>query len=217
MGRRPRTFQPNAVLESAIYSGLSSLVRLARGRVRSKNKKHYKNIDTNWRKACNEWEESRVNDPYDYSFIQNAEPNLRGAFLKILWSTTKRYGNTENKRIYSWEEGTVGPLNALLNYAGARLRDLALTYYQFPQPEYYEVRIYGDKSTKVIPLSLAEKYPDSGAVKTYTKAGYPGNQYGPRILLSHPTLPGLDFVNNSSSIMFQELKRIDTSDFSSID
>ena len=195
MGRRPRTFQPNAVLQSAIYSGLAALARLARGRVRSKRKKHYRSIEKNWMEAWQEWETSRIHDPYDFSPIQNAEPNLRGAFFRILWQSTKRYGNKENKRVYSWREGTVGPLNSLLNYAGARLRDLALTHYLFPDPIYYEVRVYADGSTKIFPESLAEKYPDPSAVKTYTKAGYPGNQHGPRILLAHPTLPGLDFVD----------------------
>ena len=195
MGRRPRKFQPNAVLQSAIYSGLAALARLAHGRVRSKTKKHYKSIDTNWRKAWTDWEESRTHDPYDYSPIQNADPNLRRFFLSTVWNDTKRYGNTETKRVYSWQEGTVGPLNALLNYAGARLRDLALTYYPFPEPVKYEIRVYPDKSIKVFPKIVAEKYPDLKADKTYTKAGYPGNQHGPRILLAHPTLPGLDFVD----------------------
>jgi len=194
-GRKPKTFYPNAVLQSAIYSGLAALARLARGRVRSKTKKHYKSIDTNWRKAWMDWEESLKTDPYDYSAIQNAEPNLRGAFFRVLWQITKRYGNTETKRVYSWQEGTVGPLNALLNYAGARLRDLALTCYPFPEPVEYEIRVYPDKTTKVYPKSVAEKYPDDNADKTYTKKGYSGNQHGPRILLAHPTLPGLDFVD----------------------
>ena len=193
--RKPREFQPNAVLQSAIYSGLAALARLARGRVRSKTKKHYKSIDTNWRKAWTDWEESRTHDPYDYSPIQNADPNLRRFFLSTVWNDTKRYGNSETKRVYSWQEGTVGPLNALLNYAGARLRDLALTYYPFPEPVKYEIRVYSDKTTKVFPKNVAKKYPDTNADKTYNKAGYPGNQHGPRILLAHPTLPGLDFVD----------------------
>ncbi len=195
MGRRPRKFQPNAVLQSAIYSGLAALARLAHGRVRSKTKKYYKSIDTNWRKAWTDWEESRTNDPYDYSPIQNADPNLRRFFLSTVWNDTKRYGNTETKRVYSWQEGTVGPLNALLNYAGARLRDLALTYYPFPQPVKYEIRVYPDKTIKVFPKNVAEKYQDPRLDTTYTKAGYPGNQHGPRILLAHPTLPELDFVD----------------------
>lgn len=138
-------------------------------------------------------------DPYDYSTIQNAEPNIRGANLKALWKDTARFGNTETKRVYSWEEGIVGPLNALLNFAGARLRDLALTYYPFPEPVYYQVRVYPDKSTKVIPKSVVDNLSEDEAAddadKTYWKAGYPGNRYGPRILLAHPTLPSLDFVD----------------------
>jgi len=195
MGRRPRTFQPNAVLQSAIYAGLAALARLSRGRVRSKTKRNYRSIDTNWRKAWTDWEESRRIDPYDFSSIQNAEPNLRGAFFKILWQTTKRHGNTETKRVYSWQEGTVGPLNALLNYAGARLRDIALTHYPFPQPQYYQVRIYPDRTTKVFPKNLIDKLPKDNADKIYLKAGYRGNHHGPRILLAHPTLPELDFVD----------------------
>ena len=199
MGRRLKTFQPNAVLQSAIYSGLVTLERLARTRVNSRTERYYKSIRKNWRKAQAAWELTLLRDPYDYSSIQNAEPNIRGAYLGGLWVDTARFGNTETKRVYSWEEGTVGPLNALLNFAGARLRDLALIFYPFPEPLLYQVRVYPDNTTKVIPKSVVDRlgkdFPIDNAEKVYWKAGYSGNRYGPRILLAHPTLPGMDFVD----------------------
>jgi hypothetical protein len=86
-------------------------------------------------------------------------------------------------------------LNSLLNYAGARLRDLALTRYPFPDPDYYQIREYADGSKKILDKRTAEANHEDSIVKSYWKAGYRGNSKHPRVLLTHPTLSGLDFVD----------------------
>jgi tetratricopeptide (TPR) repeat protein len=194
MGRKPAEMHANAILSRAIYAGLVALVRLARLRVNRKTRKFYASINRMWTEAHYALENEKI-DRYDFSPVQDAEANMRGQFLKILWQSTKRFGNRECKRVYSWVEGTVGPLNALLNYAGARLRDLAMTRYPFPEPEFFQVRVYVDSSKKVYRKSISEKLPPDDAIKVYWRAGYRGNRKHPRVLLVHPTLASLDFVD----------------------
>ncbi len=177
---------PNDILSSAIYMGLVSLVRLASKRTSEKTRKFFSSIENMWRTA---------RDAGDFSTIQSAESNMRGHFLKMVWVSTRRYGNRELKRVYSWFEGTVGPLNALLNYAGARLRDLAMTRYPFPEPETFYIRKYPDGSKKVLTKEENEHLGKDDAVEKYRKAGYQKKGKSPRVLLTHPTLPEMDFVD----------------------
>ncbi len=166
--------------------GLVAIVRLASKRISKKTCKFYNSIENMWNTALSMG---------DFSAVQRAEPNMRGQFLKMLWVSTKRFGNRESKRVYSWLEGTVGPLNALLNYAGARLRDLAMTRYPFAEPKTLYVRKYADESMKVLTKAQNERLKDDGAIKTYKRAGYPKWGKSPLILLAHPTLPEMDFVD----------------------
>ena len=163
-----------------------------------RTRKYLESILTHWSEAKSEYmknQRSTGESRRDFTSIKNAEANLRKFFLKILWHSTRRFGNKEFKRVYSWEEGTVGPLNALLNYLGARLRDLAMTRYPFPKPERFQVRIYPDGTRVTIQKKHVSKYTLDDAKNTYWKAGYKGNRKHPTVLLSHPTLPGLDFVD----------------------
>ncbi len=198
MGRKPRELSSNAILIASIYTGLAALVRLARKRVDKRTRKYLESILTHWNKARSEYlknQKSAGKSRRDFTPIKNAEANLRRFFLKILWHSTRRYGNKEFKRVYSWEEGKVGPLNALLNYLGARLRDLAMTLYPFPEPERFQVRVYPDGTKVTIQKKHVSKYSLDDAEDTYWKAGYKGNRKHPTVLLNHPTLPGLDFVD----------------------
>ncbi|MHA2354229.1 MAG: hypothetical protein ACXADC_03590 [Candidatus Thorarchaeota archaeon] len=196
MKKGKRKAASNAILSTAIYAGLAALVRLAERRGNRRTKKFQMSIQKKWEEIRSGRKETRRTDPRDFSIIQNAEPNLRKMCLQMLWYSTKPYGNKEFKRVYSWESGTVGPLNALLNYAGARLREIAVTRYPFPEPVYFQIRKYEKGVLKVLSQRVAESYPDdSSAKKVYWKAGYRGNSKHPRVLLTHPTLPGLDFVD----------------------
>ncbi|TFH04966.1 MAG: hypothetical protein E4H14_13655, partial [Candidatus Thorarchaeota archaeon] len=80
-----------------------------------------------------------------------------------------------------------------MNFAGATLRDIVVPRYPFPESELYEVRKFPDGSKKIIPKNVADKVPAEKGVKTYQRAGYRGNSKNPRVLLTHPTLPAMDF------------------------
>jgi len=193
-GSRYRT-RPNKILTVATHTGLAALVRLAKKRSNRQTESTVKSIENIWSKARHRLAEVKQTTPHDFSPIKNAEPNLRRLYLKMLWKSTRPFGNKERKRVYSWREGTVGPMNALLNYAGAQLRNFVMTKYPFPDPTHYQIREYPDGSRVILDQRTARARPNDDAVKTYWKAGYPGNSKGPRVLLSHPTLPGLDFVD----------------------
>jgi hypothetical protein len=175
--------------------GLVALVRLASKRTSQKTRNNYISIEKMWQKVRNQLKQNKAKKIIDFSPVQNAEPNMRGHFLKMVWSSTWRYGNRERKRVYSWLEGTVGPLNALLNYAGARLRDLAMTRYPFPEPEPFQIREYPDGSKKIISKEEAEHLGFDDATKAYWRAGYREKGKSPLILFAHPTLPEMDFVD----------------------
>ncbi len=190
-------FHAAQVLADSIHTGLAVLVRLARARA-SRQKEVRSAVEATqrlWKKA-----QTRANDiqsftQHDIWPIQSAENNLRSMYLQILWWSTRKYGNTEFKRVRNWEEGTVGPINGLLNFAGARLRDLAVTRYPFPDPLLYQIRVYADDSRKVLTESMANAVPDDDSIKSYWRAGYPGNSKCPRIILRHSSLPSLEFVD----------------------
>jgi hypothetical protein len=175
--------------------GLVALVRLASKRTSQKTRKYYISIEKMWQKVRDQLQQNGARKIIDFSPVQIAEPNMRGQFLKMVWSSTWRYGNRELKRVYSWLEGTVGPLNTLLNYAGARLRDLAMTRYPFPEPETFQIREYSDGSKKVLSMEEAERLGQDDATKIYWKAGYREKGKSPLVILAHPTLPELDFVD----------------------
>ncbi len=189
---------PNVILATAIYAGLTALVRLARRRTNKWTSTYLDSILTIWNETKSEFKRSRLGRGklrLDFTPIRNAEANMRRLFLSILWHSTRRFGNKEFKRVYKWVEGTVGPLNALLNYLGARLRDLAMTKYPFPEPEFFQVRVYPDGTRLVIGKRDVAKYLQDDAKEVYWKAGYIGNRKHPTVLLAHPTLPGMDFVD----------------------
>ncbi len=195
MPRKKKTNCLNEVLTSAIYMGLVALVRLASKRVNSKTRNNYKSIEKIWSNIRKQLEHQKKERVKDFSVVQNAEPNMRGQFLKMVWKSTKRFGNKELKRVYSWLEGSVGSLNALLNYAGARLRDLAATRYPFPKPESFQVRVYADGSKKILTKEEADELGKDDAIKTYSRAGYRRKGKRSILLLAHPTLPEMDFVD----------------------
>ncbi len=193
-GRKGKINNSSGIVSTAIYMGLVALTRIARNRVSRKTCRYYASIEKMWTSARKSLEQNGATQP-DFSPVQNAEPNMRGQFLKFVWKSTKRYGNREFKRVYSWLEGTVGPLNALLNFAGARLRDAAMTLYPFPRPQAFQVREYPDGSQRVLTKAEADDSMDDSAIKVYWRYGYERERKSPRIFLSHPTLPGLDFVD----------------------
>ncbi|MGM0685352.1 MAG: hypothetical protein ACQET3_00060 [Promethearchaeati archaeon] len=188
---------PSKVLGRAIFTGLSTLVQLARKRVTKQPKvqRLVAGIEEMWQETRDELEALKDIRPHDFSPVQSREPNMRKSFLGVLWWTTWSYGNTEFKRVYSWQEGTIGPLNELLNFAGAELRLVAITRYPFPEPNYYQVWKTPDERRIVVDTSVTKKVRVENYESGYVKAGYPATSGSPRILLCHPSLPSLDFVD----------------------
>jgi len=193
MGRQVQEFRPNVVLSTAIYSGLAALVNLAYKRKNGQTIKFYKQIDKLWETVRRERRADKYQGSHDFSSVQKIESILRNLYLKMIWKSTRQYGNKEFKRVYSWREGTVGPLNALLNFAGAVLRDILVPRYPFPDPDLYEIREFPDGRKKILTKKVADKIPPEKKVKSYIRTGYRGNSKCPRVLLTHPTLPALDF------------------------
>ena len=88
-----------------------------------------------WRNAWAESQRRKREGNLDYFIpICNVERYLRKNHHNMIFNTTASYGNTEVKRVYSWDEGSIGAMNSLLNMAGAQLRFLAMTRYPFPTP-----------------------------------------------------------------------------------
>ncbi len=193
MGRKTQDFRPNAILATAIYTGLSALVWLASKRKNRQTDEIFEKIRDTWKSIQENKQADRATRSHNFSTVQKVEKALRKLNLRMLWQSTKRYGNKEKKRVYSWREGTIGELNSLLNYAGAALRDVVVPRYPFPTPQLYEIRVYTDGTEQVVPKIVADKVPAAEGVKTHLRAGYRGNSKKPRVLLTHPTLPAMDF------------------------
>ena len=147
-----------------------------------------------------------------YNPFHDVENNIRKAYLDYCWKSTAPYGNKETKRVYDWNKGTVGPLNALFNFAGARLRDMAMTRYPFPEPDHYKLWRYRDKKVKVVPKRIVDGLKARGEFNSFKKlegfaaswkAGYPSASDTPRYFLAHPTLPSLDFVDMIRTPVFE--------------
>ncbi|MBD3160375.1 MAG: hypothetical protein GF309_16465 [Candidatus Lokiarchaeota archaeon] len=203
---------PNRVLADTTYAGLVALLRLMEKRANEQTKDFYLSMQKIWSDARRKVEVLKGIRPWDFRPIRKAERNMRKQFLRFLWESTKRYGNTETKRVRSWRKGTVGPLNGLLNYAGARLRDLAVTRYPFSDPDHFQILESLDGSVSVISktvyqdvklselqkqdyLSQRAKARLKGIDKRKWRAGYKHTSRGPLLLLEHPSLPELDFVD----------------------
>jgi len=196
-GKRVVPAQPAKVLAAAIYSGLAALVRLAERRVTRDPEviRLFTEIKEMWEEASTEYRRLKKTGVFDFSIILNIEHNMRKNYLGMLWYTTRPFGNTEFKRVYRWRDGTIGPLNDLLNFAGAELRTVATKYYSFPKVKYYQVREYSNKKIEILRKSIAAKYPPKKDAEVLWTAAYPGNSKHPLVRVRHSTLPEMDFVD----------------------
>jgi len=102
------------------------------------------------------------------TLLQGVENNIRRNFQKIMLKTSVRYGNTEVKRKRRGENKKY--LNQLWDYAGSRLRDVAMERYPFP--------------------SVRRIVNQDGAV-TF---GYLGSSRDPEYIPTH-SMPELDFAD----------------------
>ncbi|TET09772.1 MAG: hypothetical protein E3J86_07230, partial [Candidatus Thorarchaeota archaeon] len=187
MMKSPRAVirRPGQKMAIAKRTGLVSLLEMIK-RGENQFPGIYKRSLKIWREV---WAESqrrkKQGDPDYFIPICRVEKYLRKNHHKMIFNTTALLGNTETKRVYSWDEGPIGPMNALLNLAGARLRFLGMSRYPFPTP------------TKM----NYEYTKKNGSTKRSTGYGYPDSSRGTKVILAHPTLQPLDFVDMIRAIV----------------
>lgn len=171
--------RPGRVIAQAKKTGLVGLLQVLR-RGEDQLPGTYRRSLKLWRRAWAESQRRKHLGDLDYFIpICNVERYLRKNHHYMVFNTTAPYGNAEAKRVYSWDEGPIGPMNNLLNLGGARLRFLAMTRYPFPTP----IRIRYEYTLR------------DGSMKAATGYGYPGSQRSTKVILAHPLLQPLDFVD----------------------
>ena len=176
---RAYPYNPARTLARAYLTGLAALVALLRERVVDKIRYVYESTRDQWNRALAKWEQSKERGERDFWHVTEVERHLRRNFNKMVWETTARYGNVEWKRVQNERKGRVGPMNRLLNMAGAQLRNYAMTRFPFP-----ELEIRGKRGNK-------------------TNAGYEGDTTYPWVNVAHVTLPELDFIDMIRAHVFE--------------
>lgn len=167
-------YDPARVLARAYLVGLAALRDLLRERVTKNIEDVFGRTQNLWTQAQERWHQSKKRNAPDFSHITEVERHLRRNFLSMIWETTARYGNVESKRVKSEREGRIGPMNRLLNMAGAQLRNFAVTMFPFPKPDWL------DGTT-----------------------GYAGDAPFPWVQVAHTTLPELDFIDMIRAHVFE--------------
>jgi len=188
---------PHRVLASSLHLGLAALARLVKRIVTSDEtvQSNLAGIEKMWVEVQDRLQKQRDAGVKDLIPLFNAEPNLRKNYLQMVWYSTVPFGNKEFRRVYRWSQGTIGPLNALLNFAGAQLRTLAMTRFPFPRPSFFQVRKHPSGEIQTLPQVVALKHHVPKGVKTQWIAVYSGSRGHPDVRVRHPTLPELDFVD----------------------
>ncbi len=171
--------RPGQKMAVAKRTGLVSLLEMIK-RGKDQYPGIYKRSLKIWREAWAESQRRKKQGDFDYFIpICRVERYLRKNHHNMIFNTTALFGNTETKRVYSWDEGPIGPINALLNLAGARLRFLGMSRYPFPTP----TKLNYDYTLK------------NGSTKRSSGYGYPSSSRNIKVILAHPTLQPLDFVD----------------------
>ncbi|MHA2322406.1 MAG: hypothetical protein ACXACG_12210 [Candidatus Thorarchaeota archaeon] len=180
MTEEPRyPYSPARIMARAYHVGLSALKDLLRERVITNLRDVYDSTQNMWTEAQEKWEGSKRNGQRDFSHITRVEKHMRSNFLKMIWETTARYGNREFKRVQNERKGKIGPMNKLLNMAGAQMRNFAVTRFPIPMPD-----VVGR----------------DGKRRVY---GYVGDETYPLVQVTHATLPEMDFVDMIRSHVFE--------------
>ncbi len=102
--------------------------------------------------------------------------------LKMLYEKAAEFGHTEVSRQKN-PDGTVGPLNQRFNACGATLREFSQREFPFPDATQFGTRTVRAGSHR----------------KEFRVAGYEGSSFGPRVMLTHPDLPSMDFGDAARS------------------
>lgn len=170
---------PGRVIAQAKRTGMVALLEmLKRGELEYPG--IYRRSLRIWRASWSESQKLKEKGDLDYFIpICKVEGHLRKNQHDMIFNTTATIGNRETKRVYSFEEGTIGLLNQTLSSAGSRLKFLGMTRYFFPTPS----KISYEYTLK------------NGHIKAESGYGYLGSRKSIKVIITHPTLPSLDFVD----------------------
>lgn len=170
---------PERVMKLSKHAAMISLVRLIQ-RYKETLPEIYESTQTIWKEATKKSAKlSTAGNPHYFVPICDVEKPLRKNHHAVAFNTTALYGNTEAKRVYSWREGSIGPLNQFSNIAGARLRFLAMTRYLFPKAQKIKVEHIKRNGRKVSKQEWA----------------YGGTRRHPTVPMTHSTLHAMDFID----------------------
>lgn len=102
---------PGDALVTAMLRSLSSIKRLSR-QINTKDLSHIANlIDNQYKLIMNNWRQNK-----DFDELRKSESNLRKNYLRLIFESSSRYGNTVFKRFQD-PKGDMDPLNMLFNIA----------------------------------------------------------------------------------------------------
>ncbi|MHA1736622.1 MAG: hypothetical protein ACTSYX_10300 [Candidatus Thorarchaeota archaeon] len=170
------TTGPGKILTDALRRGLSATLAIARDRITAETRNLYygdkrrKGMVRVWGEAKGLYMDSVRKGVPDARLLADAENDIRRSFIRLLLKTSVKYGNQEHKRVRAGE-GSRGYLNLIWDYAGARLRDVAMANYTFPKPSI--ITLEGGK----------------------TAIGYHGGKRKPLYIVRHQGLPELDLID----------------------
>ncbi|OLS27396.1 MAG: hypothetical protein HeimC2_12360 [Candidatus Heimdallarchaeota archaeon LC_2] len=155
------------MLVTGMLRSLSSIKRLSK-QINTKDLKHItKIIDDQYKSAMNLWKQNR-----DFDELRKSESNLRKNFLRLIFESSSRYGNTVFKRFQD-STGDMDPLNMLFNIAGALMRAFAEEYYP-------------------LPISTENIGKDRGYI----------SQKHAFVTITHPNIPSLDLIDMTRAHMW---------------
>ncbi|MCE7733270.1 MAG: hypothetical protein GPJ54_00235, partial [Candidatus Heimdallarchaeota archaeon] len=134
----------------------------------TKDLKHVTNlIDDQHKTAMHNWRQTN-----DFDELRKSEANLRKNYLRLIFESSSRYGNTVFKR-YQDPKGDMDPMNMLFNIAGALMRAFAEEFYPLPS---FDERIGKDR-------------------------GYISQKHA-FVTITHPNIPSLDLIDMTRAHMW---------------
>jgi hypothetical protein len=165
-----------------MQTGLSSTVRLQRAIKNKQTEMHFRSSDRIWKAAREVYLTTGKRGKPDYTYILKAEPQIRDNQLKMLNEKAAEFGYLEVHRQKN-SDSTVGPHNQRINACGANLREFSEIEFPFPTPTVFGTRTQREGAKK----------------RSFRIAGYEKTSFGPRVILSHPDLPSMDFGDSVRS------------------
>ncbi|MDF1540388.1 MAG: hypothetical protein P1Q69_15945 [Candidatus Thorarchaeota archaeon] len=172
----PMPIHPERVISRAVKAGLSATIVLQRSISNKNTKKYYDRSYERWSIRQEVYQITKERGIPDFSYISKAEAPIRDDIRLMFYEEAAKYGFTEVSRQKNADD-TVDPLNQRFNVCGAVIRENSEV--MFPHPEPVSFGTYTRR--------------DGKGRKKYRRAGYEGSSFGPRVILSHPDLPSLDF------------------------